>query len=32
MRKALFDSRDQALATLQTLRGQKVAPARLIRD
>jgi DNA-binding GntR family transcriptional regulator len=32
MRKALFDSRDQALATLQTLRGQKAAPSRFIRD
>ncbi len=32
MRKILFDSRDQALATLQDLRGEKVEPSRLIRD
>lgn len=32
MRKALFDSRDEALATLQRLRGEKVERWRFIRD
>jgi len=31
-RKALFDSRDGALATLKTLRGETVDPAKFIRD
>ena len=32
VRKALFDSRDGALATLKTLRGETVNPAKFIRD
>lgn len=32
VRKALFDSRDGAMATLRTLRGESVDPAKLIHD
>ncbi|MGE0421839.1 MAG: GntR family transcriptional regulator [Reyranellaceae bacterium] len=32
VRKALFDSRDGAMATLKKLRGEAVDPAKLIRD
>jgi DNA-binding GntR family transcriptional regulator len=32
MRKILFDSRDEAVATLQRLRGEHVGPSRFIRD
>jgi hypothetical protein len=32
VRKALFDSRDGALATLRTLRGEAIDPAKFIRD
>ena len=31
-RKALFDSRDSAIETLQQLRGEKVSPSRFIRE
>jgi DNA-binding GntR family transcriptional regulator len=31
-RKALFDSRDAAIETLQQLRGEKVSPSRFIRE
>ncbi|HSQ04799.1 MAG TPA: hypothetical protein VLN59_12230, partial [Burkholderiales bacterium] len=32
MRKILYDSRDEALASLQRLRGEDVGPSRYIRD
>ena len=32
MRKILFDSRDEALATLERLRGETVGASRLVRD
>lgn len=32
VRKALFDSRDEAIATLQRLRGEKASPSRYVRD
>jgi hypothetical protein len=31
-RKALFDSRDSAIETLQQLRGETVHPSRFIRE
>ena len=32
VRKALFDSRDEAIATLQRLRGERASLSRYIRD